>query len=206
MRSIIFSFLLSPILYYSQIIKTDTSLSTHSFSIGSANTGEIILSNNNSPSYLLSYNYHVDSLTSFKFDVTSKIYSDKSSFLLEFNDFHLSSYMLKTKFIDKRHRLSINYGLGAYFRMNLRRYKISFSSGSSWNSDYYGFGILLESSINYKLTSDLSIFSESNLGIGFHQNYINNGISSIAQEVWEINSNSIKILSIGINYIIPYYR
>ena len=71
MRSIIFSFLLSPILYYSQIIKTDnefkeiTNLSAHSFSVGASNIGEILLSNNNSLSYFISYNYHVDSLTSF---------------------------------------------------------------------------------------------------------------------------------------------
>ena len=205
MRSITFCFLLGPIIFYSQIIKPDTNQYSHSFSIGSANIGELILNNNNSLSYLISYNYHLDSITTFKFDLTSKIHSDKSSFLLEFNDFYLSSYMLKTRFIDKRHRLSINYGVGAYFRMNLRRYKISFSSGSSWNSDYYGFGILLESSINYKLNSELSIFSEFNLGLGIHQNYVNNGNSS-AQEVWIINNNSIKTISIGINYLIPYYK
>jgi len=202
MKNIIFLFLIPCLLIKGQ---DDESIynSNHSIGLGLSNTLGLIKNinldstNRNAPSYFFDYKKNIDSALFYRFYITSKISNNSSSSTLLFNDLFIA-----TGFENKINKLSssnirVYYGLDIYYKMNLRRFKISLTSGSSWNAEMYGFGILAVSGIEYLINNSLAIATEINAGIGLQQVGVNNNSGIIE---WNLTGVSSRNLSLGLRY------
>ena len=154
-------------------------------------------SNRNAPSYFFDYKKNIDSALFYRFYITSKISNNSSSSTLLFNDLFIA-----TGLANKINKLSssnirVYYGLDIYYKMNLRRFKISLTSGSSWNAEMYGFGILGVTGIEYSINNSLAIATEINAGIGLQQVGVNNNSGIIE---WNLIGISSRNLSLGLRY------
>jgi len=202
MKNIIFLFLIPCLLIKGQ---DDESIynSNHSIGLGLSNTSGLIKninldsSNRNAPSYFFDYKKNIDSALFYRFYITSKISNNSSSSTLLFNDLFIATGIEnKIKKINSN-KIRVYYGLDIYYKMNLRRFKISITSGSSWNAEMFGFGFLAVSGIEFSINNYLCIASELNAGFGLQQVGVNNNIGIIQ---WNLVGVSSRNLSLGVRY------
>lgn len=176
----------------------------HSVGFGLGNTLELLKNINkeptfkNTPSLFLDYKKNIDSALFYRFYVSTKILDTNSNDnVLEFKDLFIATGIEKNIRKIKSDRIRVYYGLDVYYKMNLRRYKISLTSGSAWNAEMFGFGLLAVSGIEFSINNYLCIASELNVGLGLQQIGVNNNIGIIQ---WNLTGVSSRNLSVGLRY------
>ncbi len=151
-----------------------------------------------------------DSNISYFIDLTSKIDS------LKFLKFHMKSclnynspILLMQNFlisvgngkILKQKESSFNWGIGkdAYFKMNLRRFKISKGSRSLWESELYAFGIQFYTFYDRHLKNNWWLNATCYLNFGLNQEYMTSSVNmNNAQEIWRFRLGANQFLNFGI--------
>ncbi len=175
----------------------------HSIGLGLSNS--IALLNNfnadsiskNAPSYFFDYKKNIDSSVYYRFYLTSKISKNNSASTLLFNDLFIATGFEKKINKIKNTALKIYYGADIYYKMNLRRFKIGLTSGSSWNAELFGLGMLAISGIEFSINEHLCLATELNAGIGLQQV---GAINTPGIIEWDLISVSSRNLSIGLRY------
>ena len=202
MKKILFLFLFPCMMIFGQ--EESVFNNQHSVGFGLGNTLELLKNINkeptfkNTPSLFLDYKKNIDSTLFYRFYVCTKILDTNSNDnVLEFKDLFIATGIEKNIRKIKSDRIRVYYGLDVYYKMNLRRYKISLTSGSAWNAEMFGFGLLAVSGIEFSINNYLCIASELNAGLGLQQIGVNNNIGIIQ---WNLMGVSSRNLSVGLRY------
>ena len=202
MKNIVFLFLI-PCLYINGQFYESTYALNHSLGFGLSNTISLCKnftadsSSKIRPSYFIDYKKKIDSSLCYRFNLTSKIENNKTSSTLLFKDLFIATGIEKKIAKLSSNKLKTYFGADLYYKMNLRRFKISLTSGSSWNTELFGFGVLAISGIEYSINEHLSFASELNIGIGIQQIGVNNNSGIIE---WNLIGVSSRNLSLGLRY------
>ena len=93
----------------------------------------------------------------------------------------------------KQKEKTYNWGFGkdVYFKMNLRRFKISRGSRSLWESELYGFGLQFYTFYDRHLKNNWWLNATCYLNLGFHQEF--NPV-----EDWPFRLGANQLLNFGI--------
>ncbi|MDG2036281.1 MAG: hypothetical protein P8J42_06680, partial [Pseudomonadales bacterium] len=101
----------------------------------------------------------------------------------------------------KKKEKTFNWGIGkdAYFKMNLRRFKISKGSRTLWESELYGFGIQCYTFYDRYLINDWWLNVSCYLNLGLNQTFITSSTNNnSAQEVWAFRLGANQLLNLGL--------
>ena len=170
-----------------------------SFSIASGWANPISLFANkddSSASYFFDFTSKIDSLKFFKLHIKSSLNYEKPILLMQ----NLLISIGNGKILKQKER-KFKWGVGkdAYFKMNLRRFKISKGSRSLWESELYGFGVQCYTFYDKYLINDWWLNVSCYLNLGLNQTFITSSTNNnSAQEVWAFKLGADQLLNLGL--------
>jgi hypothetical protein len=170
-----------------------------SFSIASGWANPISLFANkddSSASYFFDFTSKIDSLKFFKLHIKSSLNYEKPILLMQ----NLLISIGNGKILKQKER-KFKWGVGkdAYFKMNLRRFKISKGSRSLWESELYGFGVQCYTFYDKYLINDWWLNVSCYLNLGLNQTFITSSTNNnSAQEVWAFKLGANQLLNLGL--------
>jgi len=170
-----------------------------SFSIASGWANPISLFANkddSSASYFFDFTSKIDSLKFFKLHIKSSLNYEKPILLMQ----NLLISIGNGKILKQKER-KFKWGVGkdAYFKMNLRRFKISKGSRSLWESELYGFGVQCYTFYDRYLINDWWLNVSCYLNLGLNQTFITSSTNNnSAQEVWAFKLGANQLLNLGL--------
>ena len=170
-----------------------------SFSIASGWANPISLFSNkddSSASYFFDFTSKIDSLKFFKLHIKSSLNYEKPILLMQ----NLLISIGNGKILKQKER-KFKWGDGkdAYFKMNLRRFKISKGSRSLWESELYGFGVQCYTFYDKYLINDWWLNVSCYINLGLNQTFITSSTNNnSAQEVWAFKLGANQLLNLGL--------
>jgi hypothetical protein len=171
--------------------------SPYSVSSGWANPVSLFTNESDSSiSYFIDFTSKIDSLRFFKFHMKSSLNYNTPILLMQ--NFLIS--IGNGKILKKKEK-TFNWGIGkdAYFKMNLRRFKISKGSRTLWESELYGFGIQCYTFYDRYLINDWWLNVSCYLNLGLNQTFITSSTNNnSAQEVWAFRLGANQLLNLGL--------
>ena len=190
MKKILIS-VLFPICIYGQPVQKINSLG-----FGFSNNLETLSSlfNNSNAKQLLHIDYKnkSDSSKNFRSSLFFNLPKTENNVITIDNLFIAIGYGKQINFL-KMEKLNIYYGIDFYCKMTAKRARL----GPIISSSNYGFGVLGFLEFEFAIDNNLSLYSDFNMGFGFHQN--ENGPDPGTGLInWYLKKISTKNLSIGI--------
>ena len=171
--------------------------SPYSVSSGWANPVSLFTNESDSSiSYFIDFTSKIDSLRFFKFHMKSSLNYNTPILLMQ--NFLIS--IGNGKILKKKEK-TFNWGIGkdAYFKMNLRRFKISKGSRTLWESELYGFGIQCYTFYDRYLINDWWLNVSCYLNLGLNQTFITSSTNNnSAQAVWAFRLGANQLLNLGL--------
>ena len=190
MKKILIS-VLFPICIYGQPVQKINSLG-----FGFSNNLETLTSlfNNSNAKQLLHIDYKnkSDSSKNFRSSLFFNLPKTENNVMTIDNLFIAIGYGKQINFL-KMEKLNIYYGIDFYYKMTAKRARL----GPIISSSNYGFGVLGFLEFEFAIDNNLSLYSEFNMGIGFHQNE-DGPDPGTGLITWYLKKISTKNLSIGI--------
>ena len=161
-----------------------------------ANPISLLMKSDSSIAYFLDLTSKIDSNKFIKIHLKSSLNYNSPILLIE--NFLISignGKVLKTE------EKIYNWGIGkdAYFKMNLRRYKISKGSQSLWETELYGFGVQFYTFFDRFIKNNWWFNATLYLNLGLNQEYLSNSISNNnAQELWRLKIGANQLINLGL--------
>ena len=175
----------------------ESSLKSYGVASGWANPISLFTNeDDSSASYFFDFTSKIDSLKFFKLHIKSSLNYEKPILLMQKLIISLGNGKI-LKFKEKK----FNWGIGkdAYFKMNLRRFKISKGSRSLWESELYGFGIQCYTFYDRFIKNDWWLNVSCYLNLGLNQTFLSSSTNnSSAQEVWAFRLGANQLLNFGL--------
>lgn len=183
--------------FYSQNNSQEISSNPYSISFGWANPVSFFtIESDSNLSYFIDFTSNIDSIRFFKFHMKSSL--NYNSPILLMQNFLIS--VGNGKILKKKEK-TYNWGFGkdAYFKMNLRRFKVAKGSRSLWESELYGFGLQFYTFYDWHLKNNWWLNATCYLNLGLNQEYISSSINTNnAQEIWRFRLGANQLLNFGI--------
>ena len=183
--------------FKAQTSSKENTLKYYSIAFGWANPISLFANkDDSSASYFFDFTSKIDSLKFFKLHIKSSLNYEKPILLMQ----NLLISIGNGRILKQKER-KFNWGIGkdAYFKMNLRRFKISKGSRSLWESELYGFGVQCYTFYDKYLINDWWLNVSCYLNLGLNQTFITSSTNNnSAQEVWAFKLGANQLLNLGL--------